>query len=94
MVAFKINGLYIHLVIIIFFVILVCFLVSTVHLFVSLTSVGHFLMVDLSTHCALPCIDRASSGQMAETTVTTFLLHKHSDLCSQLYLNLSLTFSL
>ena len=59
----------------------------------SLTSADLDVVVGLPTHCVLLSIGWASSEWMDGTTVTTFLFHGHSDLCSKLYLNLPLYLS-
>ena len=60
------------------------------HLFVSPAFAGLFIVVDLSSHCALHSTGWVSSGQIAGTTVATFSFHGYSVLCLQLNLNLSL----
>ena len=72
MFTIKINGIYIHCVSIIFLLVLACFLVNAVDLFVSPTSADFFVVVDLSSCCTLHSICQALAGQIAVTTVTTF----------------------
>ena len=92
MFTIQINGICIHCVSIIFLLVLVCLLVSAVHLFISPTSADLYVVVDLPAHCALLSNGQASSGQMAGTTISAFLFHRDSSLCSWLYLSHLCTF--